>query len=70
MAWSAACRVGSSPAPTRTWSCGAVQESRANDSCDSHWNAHPAAAAPPLGAPGRDWWWYSRPGLHPACGLG
>src|SRR5260370_11435803 len=44
----AACRVASSPAPTRTWSCGAVQESGEKPSWASHWNAHPATAAPSL----------------------
>jgi hypothetical protein len=48
MTCAAACRVASSRAPTRTWSCGAVHESCANDSWASHWNAHPAIAAPSL----------------------
>jgi hypothetical protein len=42
MTCAAACRVASSLAPARTWSCGAACESCANDSWASHWNAYPA----------------------------
>jgi len=48
MTCSAACRVASSPAPARTWSCGAVHEPGAKLTWASHWNAHPATAAPSL----------------------